>query len=41
VDNIKIDFRDIKWSDIDWIVLAQNRDQLRALVNTVIKLQIP
>jgi hypothetical protein len=26
---------------VDWIVLAQGRDQWRALVITVIKLQVP
>jgi hypothetical protein len=41
VDNIKIDFREIEWGDVDWIDLAQDRDQWRALVNTVTKLRIP
>jgi hypothetical protein len=27
VDNIKIDFREIVWDDMDWIDLAQDRDQ--------------
>jgi hypothetical protein len=27
VDNIKIDLRKIGWYDIDWIYLAQDRDQ--------------
>jgi hypothetical protein len=27
VDNIKIDLRDIEWGVMDWIDLAQNRDQ--------------
>jgi hypothetical protein len=35
VDSIKIDFRDIGWDGMDWIDLAQDRDQWRALVNTV------
>jgi hypothetical protein len=33
VDNIKIDLREIGWDGMDWIDLAQNRDQWRALVN--------
>jgi hypothetical protein len=27
--------------DMDWISLAQDRDRLRALVNTVMNLQVP
>jgi hypothetical protein len=26
VDNIKIDLSEIRWDDMDWIDLAQNRD---------------
>jgi hypothetical protein len=32
VDNIKMDLREIGWDGMDWIVLAQDRDQWRALV---------
>jgi hypothetical protein len=39
-DNIKMDLRDIGWG-IDWIDLAQHRDQWRALVNTVMSLPVP
>jgi hypothetical protein len=35
VDNIKMDLREIRWDGMDWIYLAQNRDQWRALVNAV------
>jgi hypothetical protein len=35
VDNIKIDLREIGWDGMDWIDLAEDRDQWRALVNTV------
>jgi hypothetical protein len=38
VDNIKTDLREIGWDGID---LAQDRDQWRALVNTVMNLQVP
>jgi hypothetical protein len=36
-----MDLREIGWGVMDWIVLAQNRDQWRALVNTVVKLRVP
>jgi hypothetical protein len=36
VDNIKIDLREIGLDGMDWIDLAQGRDQRKALVNTVI-----
>jgi hypothetical protein len=35
VDNNKMDFREIGWSDMGWTDLAQDRGQWRALVNTV------
>jgi hypothetical protein len=41
VDNIKTDLRKIGWDGVDWIDLAQNTDQWRALVNTVINLRVP
>jgi hypothetical protein len=30
-----MDLREIGWDSVDWIVLAQDRDRWRALVNTV------
>jgi hypothetical protein len=36
VDNIKMDLREIGSGGMDWIDVAQNRDQWRALVSTVI-----
>jgi hypothetical protein len=34
-DNLKMDLREIEWDGMDWIDLAQDRDQWRALVSTV------
>jgi hypothetical protein len=33
---MKMNLREIGWDGMDWIDLAQDRDQWRALVNTVI-----
>jgi hypothetical protein len=40
VYNIKMDLRGIGWDGMDWIDLAQDRDQWRALVNTVMNLGV-
>jgi hypothetical protein len=40
VDNIKIDLREIGWDGVDWIDMAQDRDQCRALVNTVLNFRV-
>jgi hypothetical protein len=39
--NLKIDLREIGWDGMDWIDLAQDRDQWRALVNTLMNLRVP
>jgi hypothetical protein len=41
VDNSKMNLREIGWGDIEWIDLAQDRDQWRALVKTVMNLRFP
>jgi hypothetical protein len=41
VDNIKMDLREMGWGGMDWIDLAQDRDQWRALVNMVMNLWVP
>jgi hypothetical protein len=41
VNNIKTDLREIGWDGMDWIDLIQDRDQWRALVNTVRNLRVP
>jgi hypothetical protein len=40
MDNIKMDFRKIECNSMDWIKLAQDRDQWRAVVNTVMNLGV-
>jgi hypothetical protein len=41
LDNIKINFREIGWDGMDWIDLAQDRDQWRNLVNMAMNLRVP
>jgi hypothetical protein len=41
VGNVKTNLKEIGWDGMDWIDLAQNRDQWRALVNTVMNLRVP
>jgi hypothetical protein len=36
-----MDFGEIGWGGEDWIDLAQNRNNWRALVNMVMNLQVP
>jgi hypothetical protein len=41
VDDIKMYLREIGWCGMDSVDLAQDRDQCRALVNTVMNLRVP
>jgi hypothetical protein len=41
MNNIKMDLREIGWGGMYWIDLAQDRGQCKALVNTVMNLQVP
>jgi hypothetical protein len=41
VVSIKVDLREIGWDGMDWIDLAQDRAQWRALVNTVMNIRVP
>jgi hypothetical protein len=45
VDDIKTDLgereREREWGGMDWIDLAQDMDQWRALVNSVLNLRVP
>jgi hypothetical protein len=40
-DNIKMALTEIGWEGVDWMHLAQDRDQWRAVLNTVMGLRIP
>jgi hypothetical protein len=39
--NITMDLREIGWGGVEWIDLAQGRDQWKVLVNTVMNLRVP
>jgi hypothetical protein len=41
VDNIRMDLEEVGWGDADWIGLAKDRNRWRALVNSVLNLQVP
>jgi hypothetical protein len=38
---MQMNLREIGWGGTYWIDLAQDRDQWRALVNTVMNLRVP
>jgi hypothetical protein len=40
-DNIKMDLRQLGWSGMNWIDLVGDREQRRALVNTIMNLRVP
>jgi hypothetical protein len=41
MDNIKMDLREIGRDGMDWIDVAQVRDQWKALVYTVMNIRVP
>jgi hypothetical protein len=40
-NNVTMVLRETSWGVMDWLHLAQDREQWRALVNMVMNLQIP
>jgi hypothetical protein len=41
VDNVRMDLGKVRWGHVDWIDLAEDRNWLRALVNSVMNLRVP
>jgi hypothetical protein len=41
LDNIKMDLREIVWDGMNWIDLAQDRDQWKAFMNVIMNLRVP
>jgi hypothetical protein len=41
VNNIRMDFGDVGWGDVDWIGLAKDRNRWAADVNLVLNLRVP
>jgi hypothetical protein len=40
MDNIKLDFGEIGWGGVNWIVVAQDRGRWRAVVNAVMNFRV-
>jgi hypothetical protein len=41
VNKIKMDLREIGWDGVDCMHMAQDREEWKALVNTVLNLRVP
>jgi hypothetical protein len=39
-DSIKMDLREIGWDGVDWIDMAQDRDQWMVLMNAVLNFRV-
>jgi hypothetical protein len=40
-NNVRVDLCERGWEGVDWLLLAQDRDQWRTLVDTVMDHQVP
>jgi hypothetical protein len=40
VDNVEMALGEVGWGDVDWIGLTQDRNRLRAVVNSVMNLRV-
>jgi hypothetical protein len=40
-DNIRMGLREVRWKDVEWMYLAQGRDQWWALVKMVMNPSVP
>jgi hypothetical protein len=41
VDDIKMDLGETDWDGLEWIYLAEDRNQWKVLVDTILKLWVP
>jgi hypothetical protein len=41
LDNIRTDFGEVGWGDVDCIGLAKDRNRWRALVNSILSFRVP
>jgi hypothetical protein len=39
-DGIRMDLRETGWEDVEWVQLAQDRGQWRAVVNAVMNIRV-
>jgi hypothetical protein len=40
-DDIRMNLREVGWEVVDWMLMAQDRDQWWAVVNTIMNLRVP
>jgi hypothetical protein len=41
LQHLKVDLQEVGCGGVDWIELAEDKDRLRALVNTVMNIRVP